>query len=519
MTVKKNKLNFWLAAGLLLIISCAIVLPNLGGIALLDPDEPVYGQTAKEMLATGDWLSPRIYGDYWYDKPPMYYWLAAAAFKVGGVSELTARLPAALSALACVLLVFWQVAKVRGILAGLISGLVLVSSLEFFYLAKGAVTDSTLNLFLTAALLAFWRKKYCWSYAFAAVATLTKGPIGLAFPLGIGLLYLCVTRQWKEFRQPGLYGGLLVYAFIAVPWYAAMYQVHGMAFIETFLGFHNLTRFTTAEHPGTNVWYFFPVVFVAGFFPWSLLLPDFIYRMLKARAYKGMTESDGRFFLIWALAILLFFSLSKTKLVSYILPMFPPMAILIGCYLEEWLSDETRTRFWCVPFLMGLVAVAFSWTAPSGIRQMPQLEYGAIGWEILFWSMTVWLLIFVFRRQKKALLAVLVAGMIVFAGVLVLNMMPEVEGAFSCKAFAEAAERQRAPGEPLYVAKFLRPGYTFYSDAKSLELSEASFKRLLTLQEPAYYAVPQSFYERLTVLEKERLAVLLQQDGKMLLHR
>lgn len=518
--LKRNKNNWKAAAVVLLIVSCAMLLPNLGGIALLDPDEPVYGQTAKEMLAAGDLLSPRIYGDYWYDKPPMYYWLVALSFQLLGVSELAARLPSTISALACVMLVFWQVGKMRGVAVGLLSGLVLVSSFEFFYLAKGAVTDSTLNLFITAALLAFWRKKYLWCYVFAGLATLTKGPIGLVFPLGIGALYLCVSRQGRELLNPRLYWGLAIYAAIAAPWYVAMYNVHGMAFIETFLGFHNLTRFTTPEHPGTNVWYFFPSVFLIGFFPWSLLLPAAAYRFVKGREGWGRLNQDRIFFLVWALAVLLFFSLSKTKLVSYILPMFPPMAILMGCYLKEWIADEAATRNWSLPFLMTLLAAAFSWNAPRGVEQLPQLAYGAGVWEALFWSMAVWLGVFSLRKRKQAVVAVLTAGMIVFAAVFVGVMVPAVEGAFSCKAFVREAQRTVQAGELVYVAKFLRPGYTFYADTTSRELTtEQDFRVALQQQERAYYAVPQSFYDRLSVVEKGQLRIVVNKDGKLLLHR
>ncbi|MBP2643289.1 MAG: hypothetical protein H6Q67_1176 [Firmicutes bacterium] len=143
------------------IVTCLMILfSNLGGIALLDPDEPVYAETAKEMIQFQDYLSPRIYGEFWYDKPPMYYWLAALSFKALGASEFAARLPSTLSALLCVILVSCYAAKKLNYRAGLFSGLVLVTTFEFFYLAKGAVTDSTLNLLLTACLLAMLEKRY-----------------------------------------------------------------------------------------------------------------------------------------------------------------------------------------------------------------------------------------------------------------------------------------------------------------------------------------------------------------------
>ncbi len=178
---KKNKSLFWLVAG----ITAFIIFFHLGSFPLLDPDEPVYAETPKEMIVFGDFVSPRIYGEYWYDKPPMYYWLVAAAFKVFGVNEFAARFPSALLGVLCVLLVHQAGSRLFGQTAGIAGALVLATSIEYFYVAKAAVTDITLTLFLTAALLSFLEKKYVLFYFFAALATVTKGPIGLVFPAAI----------------------------------------------------------------------------------------------------------------------------------------------------------------------------------------------------------------------------------------------------------------------------------------------------------------------------------------------
>ena len=163
--------SFWLVA----LIATIIIFFNLGSIPLLDPDEPVYAETAQEMLQFNDFVSPRIYGEYWYDKPPMYYWLVAGAFQLFGVSEFSARFPSALLGVVCVLAVYSSGSRLFNRQAGMAGALVLVTSIEYFYLGKAAVTDITLCLCLTVSLLAFIEKKYYLFYIFAGLATVTKG--------------------------------------------------------------------------------------------------------------------------------------------------------------------------------------------------------------------------------------------------------------------------------------------------------------------------------------------------------
>lgn len=150
----------------------------LGNVPLLDPDEPVYGATALEMLSTGDFLSPRIYGHYWYDKPPLFYWLEALSFAVLGASEFSARLPSALIAALTVIYVWHETEKLFSRRIAFTAACILASSLEFIVLARAAVTDMTLTAALTAALFSFFRKRYMMAYIACGFAFLAKGPIG-----------------------------------------------------------------------------------------------------------------------------------------------------------------------------------------------------------------------------------------------------------------------------------------------------------------------------------------------------
>jgi 4-amino-4-deoxy-L-arabinose transferase-like glycosyltransferase len=144
---------------------------------------------------------------------------------------------------------------------------------------------------------------------------------------------MALTRRFNEFKYMKIPMGIIIWAIITLPWYWAMYQIHGSAFIDGFIGVNNITRFTTAEHVKTSAWYFFIPVLLLGFFPWTSLMVQAIKESLTTK--RRDEYATLLFFTIWAVFIFVFFSISSTKLVTYILPMYPPLAILIGWYLDR----------------------------------------------------------------------------------------------------------------------------------------------------------------------------------------
>ena len=315
------------------VLALVTILWGIGSVPLFDPDEPVYAETAREMIKYNDYLSPRIFDNFWYDKPPMYYWLVAASIGLFGDGEAAARFPAALMAVATSVMLYFSVSNIFSERAGFWASIVLTTCVEFFYLGKAAVTDTTLLFFMTAALLCYQHKWYWVMYIAMALATVTKGPIGIVFPGAIIFLHLLFTGNLREILKMHVIRGLVVYFAIAAPWYYLMYQAHGMEFINTFLGFHNLTRFTTPEHPDRVLWWYYLPVIILGMFPWTGLLLQSIRASISEASSEELVKMS--FFNIWWVFVLLFFSISQTKLVSYILPMFPALAIIIGWNLAR----------------------------------------------------------------------------------------------------------------------------------------------------------------------------------------
>lgn len=318
---------------ILLFLFCLALYGTFSGlIPLLDPDEPVYGETAKEMLSTGDWLSPRIYGEFWYDKPPLFYWLESISFTLFGISTASARLPSILMGALLSPYLYLSMRKLVGEKAALYGAFISASSLEIIVLARSSVTDATLTFTLTVALISFLRKEYIPAYIFCGLSLLAKGPIGFGFPALIVGLWMIFRGSFtfKNIMALRWTWGIPLACLVGLPWYLAMGMIHGDAFIDTFLGYHNVTRFISPEHAGQNHYWLYLVVLIAGFYPWTGTLPGILRRLRKWRSDPVLF-----YLIVWALFIFLFFTLSSTQLFSYILPMFPPLSLLAGKYLTE----------------------------------------------------------------------------------------------------------------------------------------------------------------------------------------
>ncbi|MDT8901768.1 ArnT family glycosyltransferase [Anaeroselena agilis] len=497
---------------LIILIAAFVMFYNLGGIPLLDPDEPVYAETAKEMLSHNDFVSPRIYGEYWYDKPPMYYWLVAASFKLFGVSEFAARLPSAVLAILCALYVYSASSRMFGNRAGLAGALILVTSIEYFYLGKAAVTDITLNLFLTVALLAFLEKRYYLFYICAGLATVTKGPVGFLFPGAIIFIYMLLTRSFHLLREMKIPAGIVLFALAGLPWYIAMYAIHGNAFVDTFLGFHNITRFTSPEHPEGVLWYYFIPVFIIGFMPWTAIVIQSVWAALT-----DSQPQHGRpllFLIIWAAFIFLFFTASRTKLVSYILPMYPPLAMVAGWYIDRLAARRRNARPFAWPLLFTVLGGLFAAGAVYGARQaMPALLPGAYLTAAVFVVMIIGTWFFVARRETERAFWLQIAGMAVFVVILMSLLFPPAAPAFHTRDLAKAFTAHYDGKSPVYVVKFLRPGFSFYAGVYGTELTPDHWKT----PGKAYFVVRPADWEWLPEADKRKLKVLATADEKLLI--
>lgn len=323
----------------LLLLLCGLFFLGNGMIPITDQVESNYALTAKEMLAAGDYFSPRIYGAYWYDKPAFFYWELIAAFSLLGTSDAAARLFPGLFASLGVLLTYAFGRQLYGARTGFFAAGILATSFGYWFVAKSVITDATLFVFLNGALVLFYlgytrdARFYCAAWLSAAFAVLTKGPVGIVLPGLIILAFLLVRCDIGELRRMKALG-LLLFLLVGGSWYAGMYALHGAEFISSFFGVHNVLRATVAEHASWDVWYFYPAIFLVTFFPWSFALLVPLARRLRS-GLKNIAP-DTLFLLIWALGVHIFFQLMATKYSTYTLPALMPCALLTARLLMPY---------------------------------------------------------------------------------------------------------------------------------------------------------------------------------------
>ena len=331
----------------------SLILFFLGGwlIPITDPTECCYTLTAKEMLAAGDWLSPRIYGNFWFDKPIMFYWELLLAYKIFGVGDFASRFFPAVFATGGIFLTYFFGAKVYNAKIGFVAAVMLATSLEYWYLSHAVITDMTLLFAFSVTLISFYfgyrsnkPKLYLLSFAASGVAVLTKGPIGFFLPGLIILIFLLWQGDLKHLAKLFRAKNLLTFVVIVAVWYLPMIFLHGSAFVENFLGVHNFLRATVSEYPKTDVWYYYTLISVIGFFPWSVpLIPAAVKKFFR-RAELFIEEGrlpvfdvHEKFLIVWALTVVIFFQLCATKYVTYTLPaMIPAMIFLARYFANRW---------------------------------------------------------------------------------------------------------------------------------------------------------------------------------------
>ena len=321
----------WVVAGYAGVIGLATLLFffHLGTYGLWEPDEARYSEIAREMLASHNFIVPHLNYVPYIEKPPLLYWLTTLAMSLFGVNELSARLVNALSALFGVAATCFFTAKTFDHRRAMLAGAVLTTSAIYAVMAQVLTTDMLLTATMTTAMYAFflhWRYggRWCWLfYAAMGLAVLTKGPVGVAIPAFVAMVFLCREGDlrgaiWKFRVIPGV----ILVAVIAAPWFVAITIREPGFFDFYFIGEH-LKRFFDANYSHDQPPYYYVPILIGGLMPWTLALPFIPWRRLPPNPAR-------RFCVIASATILILFSLSSAKLVPYILPAVPPLAIVIA---------------------------------------------------------------------------------------------------------------------------------------------------------------------------------------------
>jgi 4-amino-4-deoxy-L-arabinose transferase-like glycosyltransferase len=313
---------------------------TLGFRDLIHPDEGRYAELSRQMLASGDWLTPRLNGLLYFEKPPLQYWASAASFAVFGHGEFAARLWPGLAGALAVLALWWCARRILGPTVALYAACVLGSCVWWLGNSHFINLDTTLSACLAGALLGFWvaqrddatraeaRVGMALAWLAMGLAVLAKGLVGIVLPAGALVAYMLWQRDPAPLRRLNWSAGPLIFVLVAAPWFVAA-SLANPDFAHFFFIEQHFHRYLTHTHRPGPWWYFVPVLLV-GLLPWTTLLPGALR--------VGWQRVPGRFqgnrlLLAWCVAIFVFFSASGSKLPSYILPIFPALALLVAQHL------------------------------------------------------------------------------------------------------------------------------------------------------------------------------------------
>jgi len=483
-----------------LIIGFFIFLLGLGSTGLVDETPPLFASAGRFMSESGDWLTPKVNGILRFDKPPLFYWLMAIFYSLPGNStwdnlgSLSARLPSALSSLLLMLMIAdtlycWpQKSSNRNILA-IIGGVGFALSPLVIIWSRAAVSDSLLCSTVGISLLSFWRtfasdkNSICITpWLFLGLAILTKGPVAVVIIsltlfsfLGIQKNCMFLVKKINPLK------GLIVTFLVSMPWYLILLYREGSAFWNSFFGYHNLQRYTSVVNNHAEPWWFFIGIMLLGSLPFSGFLISGIFESGKELIYNfkrdyEIENSLGIFAFCWLISILLFFSISATKLPSYWLPATPAAAILISKSANSLSKNVKKISFpliFTFLILLGFSTASFlsnKWLGLINDPEMPNLAseiqaYGLIfKTRFVFLIITIATLIFLIKKYSKAFLYI----QILFLSGQFLIMPPvrkltDLSRQLPLRNISKEIKNLRQSEEPLAMIGIRKPSIHFYS--------------------------------------------------------
>ena len=369
----------WLEPLLLSLVLAVWFGYELGSRALWSPDEGRYAEIPREMVESFDYLTPRLNGVKYFEKPPLVYWLTAGSIKLFGLNEWALRLWPALFALLGCLTVYFLGMRLYSARAGLFAAIVLASNPLYDFLGGALTLDMPLAALLTAAFCTFLlgvreppgTRRRLWLYGFyaaTALAVLAKGLVGIVIPALVVGAWIAILGEWRLPREIHLRSGILILFAIAAPWHILVSQANPEFARFYFIHEHVERYFTTVHERYKPAWFFLPVL-VAGMYPWSALLPHVLREAFSGLWRERRQRWETWFLLLWAWLPFGFFSVSRSKLVPYILPVLPPLALLLGCWLARAWDRSLRPARSMLLLLMAL-AVVFA----VGLAVLPRLS-------------------------------------------------------------------------------------------------------------------------------------------------
>lgn len=511
---------------LALALLCVVIFGfGLGSFGLLDPDEPFYSLTAKEMLQKHDFSTPILFGEPQFEKPIFFYWIVCLCYKIFGMTEFASRLGPLLGGVLTVLITYlWGVLLFKRRTVAFVSAVVLATAVEFMVVSRIVLTDMYVCLFVTASLFFFSLgyenekiRKASWLsvFLFCSLGFLTKGPIGILFPwMGI-IGFLWMTKEMRLLRQFPWVLGTAVFLAVGFSWYALMTVKYGTDFLNHFFIHENVRRFFFAEHKGNDKLIFYPGALFLGFLPWSVFFfSALFYGFRRAFTPKiGTFHKPLLFLVIFFLPTLIFLTLAKSKLLSYILPVFPAVALLIGVWMalayravRQGAVFKFSIRFFSVFFWgllpLGLVVGGAIYGVKNELGIFWPVLTMAVGLIPLSWS-ALW---FFFKKDLKKAFWLAVTAF-AFSYVVVMGwLMESVDGVFSSKKDAALYQILTVEHPDTFIigSKLFVRGATYYTGNDNVGVLTGDPKRVFYTKHPIAFI---STHEDLIRIDKKLFPV------------
>ncbi|MGS0742740.1 glycosyltransferase family 39 protein [Glaciimonas sp. GG7] len=467
----KSKTFVWV----LFLLFCIIWFYMLGARTLVPTDEGRYAEMAREMVATGDWITLRLNGIKYFEKPPLQTWMNALTFELFGLGEWQARLWTGLCGLLGVVLVAFTGRKVFSARVGFFAALVLGSSFLWAGLSHINTLDTGLAGMMTlslAGLLLAQRSEanateqrnwmlVCW--AGMALAVLSKGLIGIVLPGAVLVLYTLFSRDWSIWKRLHLIKGLVLFFVITTPWFVLI-TLKNPEFPQFFFIHEHFQRFTSKIHSRYGPPYYFIPILLLGIIPWLGVLFQSLWNGAHERNASAGFQPK-KMLLIWTVFIFVFFSISDSKLPSYILPIFPSLALLIACHLDK-ASNKAINASAALLLIPGAIGVALAWKIPSLAKDAYSLPLMTAHVPWVFAASVIACIgaiaaMLLSRRQKEwAIVALAASG---FIGGQVLMYGHDPQGRYSAGIdMVPAIQAELTPETPLYVVGKYEQALPFY---------------------------------------------------------
>ena len=446
---------------------------------LVRPDEGRYAEIPREMVASGDWLTPRLNGFKYFEKPALQYWTTAISYKVLGESEWTARLWPALTGFLSVLLAAWTGRRLWGAQAGYLAAAILASTLLYVVMSHVITLDMGLTFFLQVAWTAFLfaqqadrKNSRCWMWLMwtsLALAVLSKGLVAIVLCGGTLVIYTVVNRDIAPWKRLAPISGLALFLLISAPWFYAV-SVANPEFAHFFFIHEHFERFLTKTHHRYQPDWYFILIYAIGAFPWTFLM---LHALAKSWRREAGTFQTQRFIALWVTVTFVFFSISDSKLPPYILPIFPALALLGGKYLAT-ISRRAMLMHLGLLAVVGAIVLVL-------IPRIPQAADHETTAEMLQ-SYSHWLLVaagllmasvmsaalLAWRKGNFAALIALATGGAIFSFAALLG--------HECLALSSSTAHIASVARPL-----LTPGVPFYSVQRYEQTLPFYLKRTITV--------------------------------------